>query len=86
MNKTIFTLDKCVVCGLTAGMDKSSDGVTCAREACRDGLSLTIQDLLEDRKLAKKEIEQLKYQFIESFSEGEQDSEEEQDKDNPGYY
>ena len=83
MNKTIFTLDKCVVCGLMAGMDKSSDGVTCAREACRDGLSLTIQDLLEDRKLAKKEIEQLKYQFIESFSEEE---EEEQDKDDPGYY
>ena len=83
MNKTIFTLDKCVVCGLMAGMDKSSDGVTCAREACRDGLSLMIRDLLEDRKLAKKEIEQLKYQFIESFSEEE---EEEQDKDDPGYY
>ena len=83
MNKTIFTLDKCVVCGLMAGMDKSSDGVTCAREACRDGLSLMIRDLLEDRKLAKEEIEQLKYQFIESFSEEE---EEEQDKDDPGYY
>ena len=59
MNKIIFTLDKCVVCGSIAGMDESPNGVICARKACRDGLSLTIQDLLIDRQLFEEEIKKL---------------------------
>lgn len=60
MERALFALDRCVVCGSLAGMEKSSNGVTCARLACCDDLPMAVHNLQLAEKMFEEKTEDAK--------------------------